>query len=146
LLTPTERVRFFKIKSIWCRILYYSGDSSFLKEDISALGAATALFAASMGVVAQLTPTPGLLFVIVFITHTADMLLQVIKSEPRCGSCSPICPHTAAPRVPAAPIQSYPECKKEPRPLPVKAAFVVMLKTNLRLLPLPLPHRSSGRA
>jgi hypothetical protein len=46
---------------------------------------------------------------IVFVPHTADMLLDVIKSEPWCGSCSPICSHTTD----LIPIQCYPEFKKK---------------------------------
>jgi hypothetical protein len=42
-------------------------------------------------------PTQELLFAIVFfITHTADMLLHVIKKEHPCGNCIPICSRAPA--------------------------------------------------
>jgi hypothetical protein len=65
--TPDGKGSFFKIKSIWCRIFDYSGlgGSSFPCEQISAQGAAAA----------HSTPAPGFIFVIVFIAHTAEILL-----------------------------------------------------------------------
>jgi hypothetical protein len=41
----------------------------------------------------------------------------------------------------AALVQSYQKIQNEPWLLPVKAIFVVTLKSNLCHLPLPLPHR-----
>jgi hypothetical protein len=66
--TPDGTGSFLKIKSILCRIFDYSGlgGSSFRCERISAQGATAA----------HSTPVPGLIFVIVFITHTAEILLS----------------------------------------------------------------------
>jgi hypothetical protein len=61
---PDGKGSFFKIKSILCRIFDYSGLGGIIRsfpcERISAQGAAAA----------HSTPAPGLIFVIVFITHT----------------------------------------------------------------------------
>jgi hypothetical protein len=66
--TPDGTGLFLKIKSILCRIFDYLGlgSSSFPCERISAQGAT----------VAHSTPAPVLIFVIVFITHTAEILLS----------------------------------------------------------------------
>jgi hypothetical protein len=100
-----------------------------------------------VGVLAQFVPTPGLLCTIVLShTHTSDMLLHVIKSEPRCGSCSPICSHTAATIAPAAPIQSYPEFKRSPAAAPYQSCICCDAKVKFApcsfATPTPLLHRS----
>jgi hypothetical protein len=66
--TPDGMGSFLKIKSIYCRIFDYSGlgASSFCCEQISAQGATTT----------HSTPLPGLIFVIVIITHTAEIQLS----------------------------------------------------------------------
>jgi hypothetical protein len=66
--TPDGTGSFFIIKSILCLIFDYLGlgGSSFRGERISAQGATAA----------HSTPVPRLIFVIVFITHTAEILLS----------------------------------------------------------------------
>jgi hypothetical protein len=64
--TPAGTGSFFKIKSISCQIFDFSGLGaiSFCSERISAQRATGA----------HSTPLPGLICVIVFITHTAEIL------------------------------------------------------------------------
>jgi hypothetical protein len=66
--TPAGTGSFFKIKSILCQIFDFLGlgASSFRSEQISAQRATGA----------HSTPLPGLIFVIVFISHTAEILLS----------------------------------------------------------------------
>jgi hypothetical protein len=58
-------------------------------------------------------PTPGLLVAFAFITHTADMLIHVIKREPGVGVVAQFCSHTAAPIALADPVQCYICCDAE---------------------------------
>jgi hypothetical protein len=64
--TPAGTGSFFKIQAIWFQIFdfFAHGAISFRSERISAQRATGA----------HSTPLPGLLFVIVFITHTAEIL------------------------------------------------------------------------
>jgi hypothetical protein len=66
--TPARTGSFFKIKSTSCRIFDFLGlgASSFRSKPISAQRATGA----------HSTPLPGLIFVIVFITHTAEIQLS----------------------------------------------------------------------
>jgi hypothetical protein len=66
--TPAGTGSFFKIKSISCRIFDFSslGASSFCSE----------LILAQRATRAHSTPLPGLIFVIDFITHKAEILLS----------------------------------------------------------------------
>jgi hypothetical protein len=65
----------------------------------------------------------------VFITHTVEILLRH-QSEPRTYTDSPIRALSGALIAPDVPFAKLPKFQSEPRSCPVKAIFVITLKSN----------------
>jgi hypothetical protein len=110
-----------------CQIFNFSslGDNSLPMERISALGAAAALIVALAWELSS-------------------------KVSPGVNVVAQFCYHTAAPKAPAAPIQSYQELKKELMTAPCQSYICCDAKVKFAPHFLPLPRRgyekSCGRS